>query len=424
MKKIKGCIDDNCIHTPTSCLDWNGGDIEYLGICDGDPLNNLLWEVVNKLKEIAGEDLSTFDIDSLLDICNQKAPAEKTLITILELVRDNQVCLKDYIDDLNSRLNDLFGATDIDVDLKCYAQFDNLGNGLAITRDQLDQLIIDNLCSQKGRIDSLEGNVINLQSQIDNLDLNKTVDELNISTCVDAGVKPTSSQLIAVSDAHCELEIATGDPGDIAAALANIPADWNAKFGLIPAWDLSPENLANTISNLLLVIKNHEDRLTAIEQTCCNATCNDITLGFSAVYNEDGDGIIFKFTSGAGTSIPSGFVDKGSTGVITDKDGNTETFTIDIVDNFFEGNETEVLLGGLNANGDLTVEITSKLGTDALTCEKCLTKTIKSTSCGYCEITATGEDGASAVITYTDGDYVPTVVTNTTSTTTTTTVGV
>lgn len=72
MKKVTNCVVENCIPTPSSCVEWNGGDIEYLGICNGDSLNNLVMEIVGKLQDIAGEDLSQFDIESLADICVKK----------------------------------------------------------------------------------------------------------------------------------------------------------------------------------------------------------------------------------------------------------------------------------------------------------------------------------------------------------------
>ena len=75
-KKVNNCNTDNCIETQSSCTIWNGGDIDYLGICNGQSINNVVWEIVTKLEDIAGDDLSSFDIDSLLDICNQKAPTK------------------------------------------------------------------------------------------------------------------------------------------------------------------------------------------------------------------------------------------------------------------------------------------------------------------------------------------------------------
>lgn len=424
MKKVQNCVVENCIPSPTSCHYWNAGDIDYLGICNGDPLNNLIWEIVTKLQELAGEDLSQFDIEGLLDICNQKAPQEKTIASILTLVKENQICLKDYIDNLDNKLQELFQDQGIDINLKCYANFDNLGNSLSITRKELDQLIIDNLCNHKLRIESLEGKITLIQSQVNNIEENQSLDEMSVATCVDAGVKPTSQQVVAVAEAHCDLETAVGTPAHIATALSKVPSDWNTEFGLISGWDLTPDNMAQTFGNVLLALKNALDRIKFMEDNCCALSCDDIKLGFSAVFNEDLDGVILKFTSGAGTSIPPGFEDLGSTGTITDIDGNVESFNLTIENNA----EIEVPITGLNLSEPLTINITAKIGTEGLVCQKCLSKKVMSAVCAYCEITATGEEGSSAVIIYDDNKVGGSVIstpaseTTTTSTTTTTTV--
>lgn len=416
MKKVENCIVENCIPTPSSCVEWNGGAIEYLGICQGDSLNTLVWEIITKLQEVTGEDLSNFDIDSLTEICNLKAPQEITILSILNLVRQNQICLKDFIDSLSEQIASITNTSAININLKCYAEFDNLGNSLSITRDQLDQLIIDNLCAHKLRIETLEGKVINLQSQIDNIDVNLSVDELSFPTCVDADTKPTSSQVISIANAHCDLETSTGDPADISAALANTPGDLNTEFNSIPGWILTPQNWAENYSNLLLEVENLRQRIKTIEDTCCALTCDDISLGFTATYNEDADGIILRFTYGAGTSIPVGFVDQGSTGVIRDVDGNEVEFNLAIVNNLQE----EVSIVGLNTTGDLVIEITAILGTDALTCQKCVSKKLTKAACKYCEICAEGDPDASVVIVY-ESSSSSVVIENTTTTTSTTT---
>lgn len=397
MKSVDKCDNLNCIPTPAMCVDWDGGDIEALGICNGEKLPVVIWEIVTKLEELAGEDISQFDIDELLDICNQKKPLEITLISILSLLRDNQVCIKDYIDTLNDKINELSTQGNININLKCYADLDNLGNSLSITREALDQLVINELCNHKQRLDSVEGDIINIKTEIQNLELNTTVEELSIATCLDSSPKPTSTQLIKTTKELCDLEGATGSIANIATAMSKTPSTDNSRYGLILGWDLSPANEAATIGNLLLKVANLESRLIQIETNCCALTCDDIKLGFSAVFNEDMTGIIIKFSSGAGTSIPSGFTDKGSTGTITDIDGNVETFSLVISNNL----EQEVIISGLNLNKDLTINITAKLGNDTLTCDKCLNKIVKSSACGFCEITATGDDTASAVIIYT-----------------------
>ena len=388
MKKLENCIVENCIPTPSSCVDWNGGDIKYLGICNGDSLNNVVWEIVTKLEDIAGDDLSSFDIDSLLTICDQQAPLEINLLSILNLLKNNDICLKDYIDTLNDKITELSGSSSVNVNLKCYADFDNLGNSLSITREQLDQLVINELCDHKGRIDNLEGTVINLQTQIDNIDINPTVDELDFATCIDPNIKPTSSQVIITAQAHCDLESGTGTPSDIAGALAKTPADLNPEFGLIPGWDLTPTNWAENYGNLLLEVEALRQRLITIEETCCAIDCTDVKIGFTATFNDDNDGIIIRFTAGAGTQIPSGFIDLGSTITFTDEDGNIEEFITAAPDLIANNAMIEIPISTLITTGDVNINIESNMSNGSLTCVKCNNKTIKRPGCQFCILTA------------------------------------
>jgi hypothetical protein len=427
MKKLQNCDTENCIPTPSSCVFWNGGDIEFLGICNGDQLNNLLLEIIAKLEELAGEDLSEFDIDSLLDICNQKAPTEITILSILNVLKANQICLKDFIDNLNDRLNELFSTGTVNVNLKCYADFDNQGNSLSITRDQLDQLVIDNLCAQKARIETLEGKVISLQSQIDNINASTTIDELNIGTCVDPVERPTSSQVVIVAQAFCDQQDATGDETDISTALGQTPDYATIAPNILSNGNyiVSPDNLAQNYQNALLALADALQRIKNIEDTCCAVSCDDVTIGFTVGYNEDGDGIILRFTSGAGTSIPSGFSDNGSTIKITDKNGDFETFITDTdIDTITLGGSVEIILSALDLSGDLIVSINTNFrNTDlGITCNSCISKTLKSnTRCDFCTITNIGTDG-DIVIVYDDAFRLLVQTQQTTSTTTTTTV--
>ena len=424
MKKLQNCEVENCIPTPSSCIIWNGGSVEYLGVCDGDSINTLFWEIINKLKEIAGEDLSQFDIDSLLDICNQKAPNEVTILSILNVIKANQICLKDFINNLSDQIASITSTSAININLKCYAEFDNLGNSLSITRDQLDQLVIDNLCAQKLKIETLEGKVISLQSQIDNLDI-PDASEQEIATCIDSTVKPVSSQVVSVANELCDLIDATGDDADIASALAKTPGDLNAEFGLISGWILAPSNWSENYNNLLLVVENLRQRIIFMEENCCAASCKDVELGFSAVYNEDNTGVILKFTAGAGTFIPSGFTDIGSTITITDIDGNVETYTTANPNLIANNAEIEVTISGLNLTGDLSVSIDANISNGSLTCSKCLGKTVKKATCQYCTVCVEGDSEATAVIVYTTNSstsatlYDPTTTTSSTTTTTT-----
>lgn len=422
MKRVQNCEVENCIPTPSSCVEWNGGEIAYLGICDGDSLNNLLWEVINKLKEIAGEDLSAFDLDSLLDICNQKAPAEVTLLSILNAVKQTQVCLKDYIDTLNDKLNELLAEANIEINLKCYAQFDNLGNSLSITRAQLDQLIIDNLCAHETRLDTVEGEIVTIKNELANIEINPVVDEPEFSTCVDGVVKPTSEQAKSIATSLCELKDVTDTGAAIQTAMGNTPAIFStAEYLALAGWNPAPTTFADNYSNLLLAFNYVIGLVNDIRDNCCAADCKDVELGFSATYNEDNTAILIKFTSGAGTNIPSGFLDIGSTITVTDIDGNVETFITSNPDLIANNATIEITITGLNLNGDLVVNVDANMSNGSLVCSKCLSKTVKKAQCDYCEICADGSDGTSVVIIYEAGTSSVVIENSTTTTSTTTT---
>lgn len=413
----KKCIDDNCIPTSSSCVEWNGGELPFLGICNGDSLNNIVIEIITKLKEVAGEDLSSFDIDSLLDICSQKAPSEVTILSILNVLKNNQVCLKDFVDTLKEGLDTLFQSTGVTVDLKCYAEFDNLGNPLSINREQFDQLIVDILCNHEGRIVTIEGILVSLQTQIDALNVVSTVDELEISTCINPLTLPTSTQLQNTSTELCNLETALGFPADIASALANTPGDLNAEFGLIAGWILTPKNLANNYGNMLLEIESLRQRVNSIEDTCCNTDCEDVKVGFTAAFNADATEIVVRFTSSAGTNIPVGFVDSGSTITITDIDGNSEVY-LTVNPNLIANNATlNIPIPSLNITEDLKIEVEANLTLGGLTCNKCLAKIIQTPTelgCTTCKVCATGDTGSSIVVIYesapADGTNIKTLI--------------
>jgi hypothetical protein len=385
MKKLQSCYTENCIPTPTSCSEWNGGDITYLGICNGQSLNNVIWEIITKLQEIAGEDISSFDLDTLITICNQKQPLEINLVSILTLLRDNQVCLKDYINTLNDKLNELSQGSNVSVNLKCYADFDNLGNSLSITREQLDQLVINELCVHSDRLGTVEGKITNLQIQLDNLNQSTQVDELSFGTCIDPIEKPTSTQVVITAQEVCDIEDAIGSPAEVATALAKTPGDLNTEFGLITGWDLTPTNWVENYGNLLLEVENLRQRLIYMEENCCAITCDDVKVGFSVVMNDDQSGVILRFTNGAGTSIPTGFTDNGSSVTITDIDGNTVEGDLVIAANA----EEEVIITGLNLMGDMDVNVTVKITNGSIMCEKCVFRKVKLPGCSFCTITAT-----------------------------------
>ncbi len=401
MKRVEKCILEDCIPTPSSCVIWNGGDIPFLGVCDGDCLNYLMTQLLKELQRIAGKDLSTFDITSLLAICKKTAPEEITITSILTLLRDNQLCLKLYIDELDFQLQKLLNSESITIDIKCYTGFDDLG--LSITRDQLDQLVINILCSHQLSMDSADSSITRIQENINEAERNKSVEEVQVATCVNEMSLSLSYQVQNTSKELCDFISAMGTSVDIALALSKTPTDLNGEFGGITGWNPSPVLWSEYYSNTLLEVQNLRERVATIENTCCAVTCDDITVGFTSTLSSDGTSIIITFSKGAGMILPTGFEDCGSTGTVTDSKGNIQHFDIAII----SSGSVEIPLDGISA-GDLSINISSRICNikKNLVCEKCIDGTVSGTACPpspVCKVCVTSDSvntGAYIELTY------------------------
>lgn len=402
MKKVEKCVVENCIPTPASCITWNSGDIPFLGICNGDFLPNVIWEIIFKIQEIAGVDLSTFDIDEILSICNQKRPLETNLINILTLLKNNDVCLKDYILTLDQKINDLSTEKGVSVNLKCFADFDNLGNALSISRAQLDQLVINELCSNKAKLELIDSRIDDLQDQITKIVTDTSVEELDFATCINTNVLPTSTQVINTAQALCDLRLRTGLPADISQALDKYPDIWNSKWGpLLTGFIIDPDNQAKVIGNLILLLAKIDERVTLIENTCCAPECGKIKIGILFTVNSDEDTVDLLFSSGAGTYIPPGFQDCGTTITLTDKNGIEFTPSLVNTPITQDGIISGINLAGLST-GTIKVSVKTKFclydsfGTLLTTCQDCFSTEFENTS-GCCVITNNGQEAQSII---------------------------
>jgi hypothetical protein len=405
MKKLNNCVVDNCIPTLSSCVEWNGGDLPFLGICNGDSLNNLVIEIVTKLKELAGEDISGFDIDELLDICNQKRPVEVTLVSILTLIKQNQVCLKDFINVLNDRLNELLAEKGITVNLKCYAEFDNLGNSLSITRQQLDQLIIDNLCAYKLKIEFIEGKIIDLQSQINVINSRLDTQDNPFKICLNSKEKTSQENITDVANLLCDYKNAIGEPSDLNGAVSVIDvAKWteldpdlvaniNVKFD--NQWSLTTDDLSESYNNALLIIANLLGRVKYIETTCCRADCDDIVIDFDAKYI-DCETVLLFF--GQKSFLPDGFKDYKPIGTkweLVDGLGNKAVKYIKLYDEVFsqpdilvDGYELDLSSSPIDTKTGFTMSSDVALYNEKTgqLCIKCISIIVPGCPVGCCEI--------------------------------------
>ena len=128
------------------------------------------------------------------------------------------------------------------------------------------------------------------------------------------------------------------------------------------------------------------ERLITLEGCACKITCKDILIGFTTTFNEDKT-VSLKFTGGAGTFIPVGYADCGSSITIKNDIGLTtipvsitieqDKSTVDIDISMFEAGEY------------LTFSVDAAICGNGINCNKCVSKVVRNTS-GCCLITNKG----------------------------------
>lgn len=383
-------LDSGCSASlSTKCVVWNGPRIECLNICNGDTLTDAVYTIATKVCEIAGDlDLSTVDLTCLID---QTPVTDKSLKNILEVILDNQCTLKDLIDAIDGS-----GSTgvELNLNLRCLKKFDEFDNEIPQDLNQTLQSIVNEVCTQKDKIAVLENTVQDLQDQIDNLPPADTYTEPNITICQSGTPKQLSVAVPIIAKDICDYKDIVGAVEDVQNALSRQCELISASVKSTVGWNNTPGNLAQSVNNIWMTLCDINNRLKAIETTCCGPSCDRIKLGFIATV---GDGVVdFAFTSGAGTLIPSGFVDCGSVITLVDKNGVEFSPNITSTPITQEGIIEDINISGLAA-GLIKVSIKTKFclldenDSVIMTCQDCVSLEFNNTN-GCCVITNTSTE--------------------------------
>jgi hypothetical protein len=87
---------ENCSHTSSNCVIWEGPDIPCLHLCKGDSVSDVVYKLAEDYCTFK-ESLNTehLDISDLLSACgtNTPAPQEKSIIEILRIIIEKIKCL-------------------------------------------------------------------------------------------------------------------------------------------------------------------------------------------------------------------------------------------------------------------------------------------------------------------------------------------
>lgn len=372
------------------CVVWQGGDVPSLGICNGQSLSETEYILATNIVTLFSDiDMSTIDISCLQEACAQKCK-DNSLKAIIQVLFDNQCCLTDLVNSINAQPP----TVQIAVNLRCLKKFDDFGNEIPQDLNQSLQSIVNQVCTNVLSISSLQAETIQLQKQIDAIPpVPDTPPEPTIKTCLTPGLRPVSQVVPLVAQALCDFETAVGTIDDMSIASSQQCPNLNSLFAGVQGWLANVANLSQSMNNLWILACNLNDRISVIEENCCKLTCKDVEIGFDVQLNTDGTGVFLKFTAGAGTNIPSGFVDCGSSVQFTDVAGQYVTYPLIITNN---ANLGDFDLSGLNLDSPVTIAVTSIMCTQGLTCQKCITKlyTLTGGTCPVCPVVASGTEGS------------------------------
>lgn len=268
--------------------------------------------------------------------------------------------------------------------------------------DLVTQLPLDDYLQLVGNhIVTLIGDVDDLSSAIDDLTARVTTIENNLPTYVPVpeismpGIMP-DSELYPLQDVLTELALqfialrnATGTPTELYTAYTYQGNDLENEQQLsgtglmneLAGWVDSPLTAADTITNLWLTILDMRAAMVSCLIPTGSVTCDDVVVGFTAVVNPTGNFVTLNFLT---SDIPAGFYDQNPLGSIlhvTDAAGHSwfTRVNVSLLASSVTGIQINLANTSINANLDLTFDLTTVVTNNQITCTKNTTVTTSTT---------------------------------------------
>ena len=367
---------NGCNNISSNCVIWQGPDISCINLCHGDTVSDVVAALATKLCEITDgitnePDLTGFDLKCAL-------PSGATPTTLVE----NLQAIVTYICSLPTDTGTPYTEPNINL---CDALRYSDANGNVISSLPLSQyalLVGNKVCDILATITTIQTQLTSLGDRVTVLEgffpLTTTEAQI-IPTCVTStvGVLTNVSVVVAALETDfCALRTATGNPAAINNTVAqqailngdNLLSAPTQTYSAQTGWKTSPVNMANSLQNAWIVIKDLYDAVQTIQTNCCPGACEDLTFAFSVTRNLGSNSIATSLTLGfAGAAIPAGFADTGGTTLITVTDEQTPAGTVttnaNLTSTIQSGGTVNISLSGgspaINPAQNLTVTINS-----------------------------------------------------------------
>ena len=384
---------NGCNNISSNCVIWQGPDISCINLCNGDTVSDVVAALAEKLCELTAgisnePDLTGFDLKCAL-------PSGATPTTLVE----NLQAIVTYICSLPTDTGTPY--TEPNINLCEVLQYADV-NGNVVTSLPLSQyaeLVGGKVCNIIATITTIQTQLSSIDSRVTVLEgffpLPTATEVQIIPKCVTSTVGQLTDLSIVVAaleTAFCDLQTATGTPTIIGNAVSqqaitnnnNLLSQPSQTYSAQTGWKPSPVNMANSLQNAWIVIKDLYDAVATIQTNCCPGACEDLNFQFSITQQLGPNGIATALVLDfSGSTIPAGFADTGGSTVITvnDQDSTTNPVTTssNLTSDIQNGANVTINVTSLSAAQTLTVSIPSSFtnATSGAVCEQVVTQTSK-----------------------------------------------
>jgi len=380
-----------CSNISSNCVIWQGPDIPCIGLCHGDTVSDVIAKLAEKLCELLDQTTTAEPDLTGLDLLCTLPNGQTAPDTIAETIQ----LIVDYVCDISKTPDYVLPTINLPACLY-YTPEGSVDQVTALPLDEYAELLATEICDILSTISVIQANILDHESRLVILEncvlpcASGPADQSVLSDCLFPGVSTTHSDMIlALEEAHCNLENAVGSPALISLAIntsncitgSTSVLSGTGTYGSLSDWVATPSTLSHAVQNAWVVICDMYDAIQTIQANCCPGACDSIIYAFTASLNKTNDGVptgvTAVFTS---SSVPATYNDCTGSSTLTVTDGNgastTTTFSIASLQSSASG--LFVSLSGLYLYDGFTL-VADFCTTDGVnTCSETVTTTVSS----------------------------------------------
>ena len=384
-----------CNPVSSNCVIWQGPDIPCITLCRGDSISDVTYKVATELCTLVDQlALVNFDVSCFPPIC----PKPENITDLIQFILD-QLCLQQG-EIVIAKSNTGFDCTDAlncQITVATCFQYTNSFGDLVTQMSLTDYAtaIANRVCDIVDDITTINATLISIDTRLDVLEAcvlpcTPPVFDVTIPTsCLSAETDiPLETFVEDLETAFCALQTATGNPTEIAGAIAQqcinldtTPTINNAAvtYNALPGWVNagSYNTMADAINNMWITICDIRTAVQSVVTNCCNPTCADVDITMTSSFTSPNLSLVFNGTApGFSDCYPAGMYV-----TITDAYGVSYTDQVSVIPNLGAGAQLiDLTLSGLNLFTNFTVQLNICADSAGLKCNDTIIQTVENTA--------------------------------------------